>query len=63
MVQYIENQYLKVGVHLHGGSLASIYDKEKCEELLYQPKPDSWQGQDIAIFPFIARLKDKVYTH
>lgn len=41
MVQYIENQYLKVGVHLHGGSLASIYDKEKSEELLYQPKPDS----------------------
>ena len=63
MVQYIENQYLKVGVHLHGGSLASIYDKEKDEELLYQPKPDSWQGRDIAIFPFIARLKDKVYTH
>ena len=63
MIEYIENQHLKVGVHLHGGSLASIYDKETNEELLYQPKPDSWQGQDIAIFPFVARLKDKVYSH
>ena len=59
----IENKCLCVGVTSFGGSLTSIFDKEKKEELLYQKEADSWQGQDIAIFPFIARLKGKVFTH
>ena len=59
----IENNRLSVGVTSSGGSLTSIFDKEKEEELLYQKEEDSWQGQDIAIFPFIARLKGKIYTH
>lgn len=59
----IENQYLSVKALSLGGSLSSIYDKEREEELLYQKEEGSWQGQDIAIFPFIARLKGKTYTH
>ena len=63
MNPFIENEYLRVEANLLGGCLASVYDKKAGEELLYQPEPDSWQGQDIAIFPFIARLKNKTYTH
>ena len=59
----IENDALSVSVTSLGGSLTSIYDKKAKEELLYQKETDSWQGQDIAIFPFIARLKGKVFTH
>lgn len=60
---YLENDYLKVNVTSNGGSMTSIYSKKEQKEFLYQPKPDSWSGQDIFIFPFIARLRDGSYTH
>ncbi|MBO5529133.1 MAG: hypothetical protein J6A47_07455 [Bacilli bacterium] len=63
MEHFIENEYLRVGCKSLGGCLCSIYDKVSDEELLYQPEPDSWQGQDIAIFPFVARLKGKTYIY
>ncbi len=59
----IENEYIKLNVTTCGGSMTSIFDKKRNEELLYQKNPDSWQGQDVVIFPFIARLKDGYYTH
>lgn len=59
----IESDRMSVKVSSLGGCLASVFDKRDSEELLYQKEPDSWQGQDIAIFPFIARLKGKTYTH
>lgn len=45
---------------LHGGNLTSI--QVNGEEMLYQPDPRAWKGQDVVIFPFVARLKDKTYT-
>ncbi len=57
-----ENEYISLEINEKGGCLKSIYDKKRNVELLYQPLPDSWQGQDIFIFPFIARLKDGTYT-
>lgn len=59
----IENEYLKIAVKLNGGSLTSIYDKKNNKELLYQPDGKSWNGQDVVIFPFIARLKDGCYKY
>ena len=63
MIFTLENNELRVGINQRGGCLASIVDKATGDELLYQPLPDSWQGQDVVIFPFIARLKGKTYTH
>lgn len=63
MKEMIKNKYLKVEMNLLGGSLTSIFDKENNEEILYQPEIDAWQGQDVAIFPFVARLKNKTYTY
>lgn len=57
----LENEFLKIQITLDGGSLTSIYDKKREKELLYQKDPRSWQGQDIVIFPFVARLKNGVY--
>ncbi|MFA6829740.1 MAG: hypothetical protein WCR67_03445 [Bacilli bacterium] len=57
----IENQFLRIAVSNNGGSMTSIYDKKRSKELLYQPIPNSWKGQDVFIFPFIARLKDGNY--
>ena len=56
---FIENEYLKVGVTLNGGSLTSIFDKVNNKELLYQKDVRSWMGQDVVIFPVIASLKDR----
>lgn len=58
----IENEYLRVEINPVGGSLSSLFDKQRNEELLYQPDGRSWNGQDIVIFPFVAALKDSSYT-
>lgn len=57
----IENEFTKIEVNENGGSLTSVYDKVYKNELLYQPDDRSWQGQDVVIFPFIARLKNGSY--
>lgn len=58
----VENEYLKVAANdLLGGSLTSIFDKKRKEELQYQPVEGSWSGQDVVIFPFVARLTDQTY--
>ena len=58
---YLENDYFRIAVSENGGSLTSIYDKKNEAELLYQPDERSWHGQDVVIFPFIARLKNGTY--
>ena len=50
----IENEKISLEVGERGGSMVSLFDKKRGEELLYQPHPDSWQGQDIIIFPVVA---------
>ena len=57
----IKNEYLRVTVTEDGGSLTSIYDIKNKQELLYQPDERSWKGQDVVIFPFVARLKNNSY--
>ena len=54
----IENDLFKIETTSLGGHLTSIYSKKKDKEYLYQIRKDSWNGQDIFIFPFIARVKD-----
>ena len=60
---YLENDHFRIAVSENGGSLTSIYDKKNEAELLYQPDERSWHGQDVVIFPFIARLKNGTYKH
>jgi galactose mutarotase-like enzyme len=59
----ISNERLEVKINLHGGSLTSIFDKQRKMEMQYQPDPRAWKGQDVVIFPFVARLKDKTFTY
>ena len=54
----IENEFLSVDVTLDGGSLTSVYDKKNNVELLYQKDERSWMGQDVVIFPIVARIKE-----
>ena len=62
MIHTIKNKCLSLSFNLHGGSMCSIKDVTTGEELQYQPDPRSWSGQDVVIFPFVARLKGGKYT-
>ncbi|MCQ2743163.1 MAG: hypothetical protein MJ239_07780, partial [Bacilli bacterium] len=45
---------------LKGGYLTAIEHDGK--NIMYTPDPRSWNGTDVAIFPFVARLKEGQYT-
>ena len=55
----ITNKNLSVEINEKGGCLNSI--KKDGYEYLWQGSEDSWTGKDVAIFPFIARLKGGEY--
>lgn len=64
----IENDVLRVEVAQTGGSLTSVFDKERDQELLWQGSPESWRFQDVVIFPLIGNpsggyeVDGKTYT-
>lgn len=49
----IENEKLSLTVDQVGGSLVSVFDKERNKELLWQGNPEFWKFQDVVIFPLI----------
>ncbi len=51
----LENARLSVEVSLLGGSLCSIYDKERQLELMWPGDPQSWRFQDVVIFPLMGQ--------
>lgn len=59
----LENDKLRIEITSLGAHLTSIYDKKRNKELLHQPDPKSWTGQDLSCFPWVARLKNKMYTY
>ena len=40
MILNTENEYISLSVKEAGGSMASIFDKKRNKEMLYQPLPD-----------------------
>lgn len=57
----IKNGDYEVKINEFGATLDSI--KYKGEEYLWQGDEKSWTGKDVAIFPFVARLKDGFYLN
>ena len=62
MIQYIENEVLRVGVKELGAELTSVFDKERPYEYLWQGDPAVWAGQSYILFPAIGRLRGDRYT-
>lgn len=52
-MQTIENDILKITIDEKGALLKSIIFKPLNKEIQYQIEPDSWQFQDVVIFPLI----------
>lgn len=61
MVQYIENEKIKIGVKTAGAELTSFVSKESNIEYLWQGNPDVWYGQSPVLFPIIGRVLDDKY--
>ncbi len=61
MVQYIENEFLKIGVKEFGCELTSVILKANGTEYLWQGEEKYWAGQSPILFPIVGRLIDDSY--
>ncbi len=62
-MEYIENEFLKIGVENHGAELSSIYDKKRDKELLWQADPAFWKRHAPILFPFVGNVNKGVYRY
>lgn len=62
MISTISDGKLSVSVNTQGATLSSLKRMRDGREFLWQGSEDSWQEQDVVIFPFVARQKDGWYT-
>lgn len=53
---------LRVSASTNSATLTSIYGIRENREYLWQGSEDSWNEQDVVIFPFVARQKDAWYS-
>ena len=60
---YLENDCLKVTIFSKGAELASIYDKEKERELLWNGDEKYWPRRAPVLFPFVGMVKNKQYIY
>ncbi len=58
----VENEHLKLTVDTLGAEMQSILHKDGCE-YLWQGDPQYWAKKAPVLFPFIARLNNKTYSH
>lgn len=59
----IENEFLRVGVAVHGAELSSIYDKEKDHEVIWQADPAYWNRHAPVLFPFVGKVNGGFYQY
>lgn len=57
----ISNEKLTVGINTAGAYLTSVFSHASQREMMWQGDDKAWNGQDIMIFPFVARMKDGYY--
>ena len=60
---YLENDCLKVTIFSKGAELASIYDKEKERELLWNGDEKYWPRRAPVLFPFVGIVNHKQYKY
>ena len=62
-MEFIENEYLKIGVAEHGAELSSIFDKKRNKELLWQADPKFWNRHAPILFPFVGNVVNDEYRY
>ncbi len=61
-MEYIENDYLKIGVLEHGAELASVYDKINARDVLWNADKAYWARHAPVLFPIVGKVKNNEYT-
>ncbi|MGN0916446.1 MAG: aldose 1-epimerase family protein [Succinivibrio sp.] len=62
-MQYIENEFLKVGVDENGAELSSIYDKKNSREVLWHADKAYWGRHAPVLFPIVGKVNGGVYRY
>lgn len=62
MIISVSDDKLSVSANTNGATLSSVKRLRDGREFLWQGSKDSWDEQDVVIFPFVARQKDGWYT-
>lgn len=62
MLYNLENEFLSIAAHEHGGELHSIKSKLDGTEFLWNGNPEYWKYHAPILFPIIGKVKDGQYT-
>jgi galactose mutarotase-like enzyme len=62
-MEYMENEFLKVGVSAHGAELSQIYDKEKKHDVVWSADPAYWNRHAPVLFPFVGKVTGGEYRY
>jgi galactose mutarotase-like enzyme len=63
MWQFIENEFLKVGIHPQGAELKSIQSKKTGIEYMWQGDSRYWSRSSCVLFPIVGRLNNDVFRY
>ena len=61
MLYNLENKFLSISAHEHGGELHSIKSKLDNTEFLWNGNPEYWKYHAPILFPIIGKVKDGKY--
>lgn len=62
-MEYIENEFLKIGVDKSGAQLSSVYDKKKGREVLWNADKNYWGRHAPVLFPIVGKVRNNTYTY
>ncbi|MGL5722259.1 MAG: aldose 1-epimerase family protein [Brevinema sp.] len=63
MVEYLENQFLRIAVSPMGAELTSLWDKTLQQEFLWQADPAIWNRHSPLLFPVVGGLNHGGIRH
>ena len=62
-MEYIENEFLKIGVDKSGAQLSSVYDKKNSREVLWNADKTYWGRHAPVLFPIVGKVRNNAYTY
>lgn len=62
-MEYIENEFLKIGVDKSGAQLSSVFDKKNGREVLWNADKTFWGRHAPVLFPIVGKVRNNTYTY
>lgn len=61
MLYSLENEFIKISAHPHGGELHNLISKKENTEFLWNGNPQYWKYHSPILFPIVGKVKDGKY--